>query len=432
MIDRIERKEITYFSYELGVEVTHHILIAHENRKQVLLSYPNLYLYMCTRNSIATSARYSNLISMFYRFLSTLEEFKDVDSGLYHALANNKHLRLWQIHRQVERIQNNSEHPTTATTVEDAKVLLGFFRWIVESGYVTAVQVLLKNNLANFKHRHLLNYIEAKGRTVIDGRNIKVLDRENRQKRKLSVITRNEINLLAESYVDPVYSAMLKFALGTAMRPSELCKFPLYGNGVNKHILPHSEMRESDTSTVKYSVIRGKGGKTREIVINEADLKELENSYTNPHYRARAKRYQEKYGKPCPPSILFLTEDGEPVTASRISRRTYDAKKKAIAKDGSFRPGIRFYDSRGWWPTMFLVKFFKEELLTQSADALYAACAEAIKNQLGHEDIETTYKHYIDMARVVMMAHQGKVYELITAPDESVSQFLERMDEGLW
>jgi len=432
MIDRIETKEITYYAYDLGAEVTHHVLIAHENRKQVLLSYPNLFLYSCTRSARGTSARYASLLSMLYKFLSTLPEFKDVESGRYHAVVTNKHIKRWQVHRQVVRQNKGRTSPTCETTINDAKVLLNFFRWLIESGCVTGVQVLLKTAFPNFKNKKMLSYIDAKARIVIDGRNISVLERESRQKRKLSLITNKEISLLAESYTDPVYSAMFKFALGTAMRPSELCKFPLYGNGVNKHIAPQSEMRNSASPIVKYTVIRSKRGKTREIAINQADLKELERTYITPHYRDRAKLYKEKYGKDCPPSILFLTKAGDPVDGDRISRRTTDAKKKAMAKDESFRSAIRFYDSRGWWPTMFLIKFFKDDLLTKSADALYAACAEAIRQQLGHEDIDTTYKHYIDMARLLLMAHQGKVNELITAPEESVSDFMRRMDEGLW
>lgn len=429
---RIETKEITYYSYSLGTEVTHHILIAHENRKQVLLSYPNLYLYMNTRGSRATSARYSLLISMFYRYLSTLPAFKGIDTGRYHALATNNHLKRWQVQRQVERKENDSLSPSCETTIEDAKIVLGYFRWIIDSGYVTAVQIQLKTAFANFKKKKMLSYIDAKARTVIDGRSIMVLEKESRQRRKLSLISNEEIKLLADSYTDPVYPAMLKLALGTGMRPSELCNFPFYGNGPNQHIAPESEMRESEAATVSYTVIRGKGGKTRTIVVNKADLKELELAYTNKYYRDRAKLYEEKYGKPCPPSILFLTKNGDPVHAKQISRRTTDAKDKAMKADETFRSGVRFYDSRGWWPTMFLIKFFKEDLLTESAQALYSACAETLQNQLGHEDLETTYKHYVDSAKVVVMAHQGKVSELITAPDESVSAFMDRMDKGLW
>lgn len=140
---------------------------------------------------------------------------------------------------------------------------------------------------------------------------------------------------------------MLKLALGTGMKPSESCKFPFYGNAPNQHIAPESEMRESEAATVSYTVIRGKGVKTRAIVVNKVDLKELELTYTNKYYHERAKRYEKTYGKPCPPSILFLTKNGDPVHAKQISRRTPDAKDKAVKADETFRSGIWFYDSRG-------------------------------------------------------------------------------------
>ena len=77
---------------------------------------------------------------------------------------------------------------------------------------------------------------------------------------------------------------------------------------------------------------------------------------------------------------------------------------------------------------MFAIEFFKEKLLNESSEVLYAAFGEALKNQMGHEDLETTYKYYIDMARLVYSAHQGTVHELLTSPQKTVQEMLNDME----
>ena len=111
-----------------------------------------------------------------------------------------------------------------------------------------------------------------------------------------------------------------------------------------------------------------------------------------------------------------------------ISSRTNDAKEKIILKDPNFRPHLCFYQSRHWWPTQHLIKTFGERLLTESMEVLYLATAQAITAQMGHEDIETTYKYYIDMARIIMMLHKGQTFELINNPNQTIGAFMQALD----
>ena len=75
----INRKILSYTSTDIGKSVEHYVLIAGIGNKQVLLSHANLFLYAQTTSSIQTSNRYSNIISMFYRFISLEEKFSKVD-----------------------------------------------------------------------------------------------------------------------------------------------------------------------------------------------------------------------------------------------------------------------------------------------------------------------------------------------------------------
>ena len=393
--------------------------------KEILLSHPNLFLYYETNRAINTSKRYANILAQFYSYLSTDEKFRDIEISKYHVLTDNRDIRKWQIYRQIKRVQKQSNKPTSKTIFEDAKIILHYFKWLHNSGYVTNVSIEHKNWIANFKNQRMLNYIQQTAKQVIDAKNIKVLDKERRQSSSKSLITNEEIKALINAYTDPAYSALFKLSLGTGMRPIELVQFPYLGNGENKHIMPYSEM-DKDNPTIGFEVI-GKGKKLRTVRINIKDLKELDNTYIKPFYNERRILYREKYGIECPPSILFLNKVGKPITPTMISKRSNDAKLRAMKFYPDFREKITFYEARHWWPTMFALEFFKEKLLDSSSEVLYAAFAEALKNQMGHEDLETTYKYYIDMARLVYSAHQRTIHELLVSPQKTVQEMLDDM-----
>ncbi|MGX9219285.1 hypothetical protein ACWV27_12890 [Massilia varians] len=395
-----------------------------------LLSHANLFLSAHALASEQTSGRYSNVISMFYRFLSTQPKFANVRVGDYHVVADNRDIKRWQVARQIDRVKQQKTSPSSKTIFEDAQIILFFFNWICDAGYPTSVNVKKKTWYPNFKLSRMLNYVRDVAHVSVDSKNIDVLDRERRQHNVVSLITNSEIKALIESYTDPVYSTIFKLGLGTAMRPMDLCKFPYIGNGMNRHIMPYSSMEKRESRVVNYSVELSKGKKGRIIKINTADLKMLEDDYIRPYYAERAKKYERLFGKKCPPSILFLNKQGLPVTPSKISSRTNDAKKIAMMNCPGFREKVSFYDARHWWPTMFLIQFFKDRLLTDSADALYLAVAEELRNQMGHEDLSTTYKYYVDMGRLVMLAHEGSVHELVTEPAETVQEFVDRFSHA--
>lgn len=423
----IKTLPIKYKSIDsLGIAEHYILKTVNASGKEMLLSHPNLFLYHETNDSLNTSKRYAAIISKFYSYLSTQDKFLKADISKYHVIADNRDIKRWQIDRQTKRVEKQSVKPTSETIFEEARVLLNFFRWLLGVGYITNVSIQHKDWIANFKSKRMLNYIQKRAKTAIDSKNIQVLDKERRQSSSKSLITNQEIKALLNAYSDPVYSALLKLSLGTGMRPMELVQFPYIGNGKNKQIMPYSEM-DKNNATVDYELI-GKGKKQRVIKVNIKDLKELDEQYIKKHYVKRKKKYEKKFGVDCPPSVLFLTKSGSPVTSGKISRRSNDAKLKAMKNYPEFREKITFYEARHWWPTMFVIEFFKEKLLTESSEVLYVAFAEALKNNMGHEELETTYEYYIDMARLVYSAQQGSVHELLVSPKKSVQEKLDEMD----
>lgn len=128
--------------------------------KEILLSHPNLFLYYETNRAINTSKRYANILAQFYSYLSTDEKFRDIEISKYHVLTDNRDIRKWQIYRQIKRVQKQSNKPTSKTIFEDAKIILHYFKWLHNSGYVTNVSIEHKNWIANFKNQRMLNYIQ--------------------------------------------------------------------------------------------------------------------------------------------------------------------------------------------------------------------------------------------------------------------------------
>ncbi|MBD8755657.1 site-specific integrase [Pseudomonas coleopterorum] len=360
---------------------------------------------------------------MFYRYLSTLDEFKNVSPGSYHLYAKNKNVMRWQSYREISRAKEEDASPTSETIFEDAKMLMNCFRWLGDAQIPTGVKVQLRSWIPPFKSARYQEYVSLKARNVIDSSAISVLDKVSRQSQIRGLITPKEIEQLAESYVDPVYPALLIFAIGTAMRPMDLCKFPYFGNGENKHIMPYSSMQFKE-ETVKYSITNSKGRNTRTILIHRDALKILEETYINPFYAERAKKYLDRYGKAPPLGMLFLTANGRPVTPSSISQRTTAAKKTAQIKYPEIRKNLKFYDARDWWPTQYLIRCFGEKL-DQSNEGLFNyAIAQVLRSQMGHKSLTTTFQHYVDLARLIYSIYRGHSLEIFRAANLSAPDFL--------
>lgn len=408
----IDKMCISYVSPLLETQVQHYVLIANIYPKALLLSVPNLYLYEQTCGSEQTSRRYATVIAKFYRFLSTLRKYRTLSPGDYHVVTTNLEIQLWQAERQSTRVKNDSEHPTTTTTFEDAKIVQVFFAWVVKSGFTTNVKIHLETWVANFKDDRMLNYVKRRAGVRIDSDPIRVLDRRAHQKRPKSLITNKDIKTLLKTYPDKVYATLFQFALATAIRPMELCQIPYLGKGKNRHILPYSEL-PIDQPVFKCEIL-GKGSKLRTINIPAYALKDIYDNYTSTEYPARKKKYKSKYGKPCPPSILFLNAEGDPVDETMITNATNYACRIAHERDPSFRKSNNFYQSRHWWPTMMLIQHHREHLQTPAADVFDAAFAQVLTNQMGHSRPTTTYKHYLDLARALVTGREGKVHEIIT------------------
>ena len=419
---KITKKYVEYVPAESNRRVAHYILIFEDKKHGVLLSHVNLFLYSKTRSSEKTSSRYASIISMFYRYLSTTDDHQRIHPSQYHLFARNKHVKRWQNAREMERVAEGSVSPSTQTIFGEAKLLMNYFRWLGDAGFNPGVEVQLKTWIPPYKSSRYQAYIAVKAKKVIDTTSIEVLDKESRQSAIRSLITPQEISQLVANYSDPVYAALLVFAVATAMRPMDLCRFPYYGNGVNAHIAPFSSMEFSEQN-VSYTIYNSKGRKTRTILVHRDALRDVEQMYIKPLYAERAKKYEKNYGEKPPLSQLFLTKDGHPVTPDRIAQRTTTAKKRALELNPKLRRNLKFYDARDWWPTQFLIRNFGEDIL-QNDGLFNLAVAQVLQNQMGHKFLQTTFDHYVDLARVIMTMHKKRSTEIYKAADLSAKDFI--------
>lgn len=426
---KFEYFPIEYECPESLANKAHYIVIAKLKKEDVLLSHVNLYLADNTASSLKTSRPAAINLICFYRYLSTTEKMKDVHISQYHILADNLDIKRWQVQRQIERLIKNDVSPSSETIYNDAKRVLSYFKYLTDKGYTTGVKVKLTTWVANFKSRNMLNYIKKRVKEKIDPSNIKALDIQNRQRKPKSLITHEEILNLIEAYPDPVFAVMFVFGLGTAIRVQEICEFPYAGKGENMHLKPYSEMNKEfvDASYTEYTIYKSKN-KDRTIHIPMSELKLLEESYIKTLYPERKKKYKNKHGKECPPSILFLDKSGDPVDEEKVSSATTYAKKLAIKKNPKFRQGLNFYENRHWWPTQKIIDHYGDRLLTKDVDVLNASLAQTITNQMGHNDISTTFSNYVDLARVITLAEKGLGNETFTSKESAIEK-IRRLEE---
>ena len=285
----ISRRILRYICVLTGKAMSHYILIAQSGSSMVMLSHANIYLRYLS-SSLDTSNRYSNVISMFYRYLAGVDKFQSVPLGSYLSLVDNQDIKNWQISRQTIRVANQSAKPSTETIIEDGKLIYGFLQWLDSQGYESCVKFEYKTWMPNFKDESLLAHIKKQALQILDGKGVQVLDRELRQNKSYSLPTDYELQSLIASYHDPVYAAMFKLSLGTAMRPIDLCRFPYLGNGANSHLMPCENM-EFKGETTSYFIFTSKGNKSRTVKVHRLDLKALYDHYIKDHYARRADLY---------------------------------------------------------------------------------------------------------------------------------------------
>lgn len=397
----IEKKLIKY-NYEHGV-YHHHILILNADNKRYLLSPINIYLQRHCSRSLKTSERYSGNLKNFFTF--ALENYGAEYGAEFWRKVTESDLRYWQRKLVKERDTSQRRSPSDHTIFANAGLVHEFFAWAARNKMPVAVQPESREWKFNFKDESILTYLKGplSGSTT-DHHAINVSTRRSVRefnKKSLTIMSNSNIVDLIKAYNDPVYPAIFMLALATGMREEGLCQMPYIGHGENQHIRPFPDIKREigngSQAKIFQFTVREKG-KVRTLSVNMEAWKTICESYL-PLYFKRKKKLELRHPKLSSNSLFFINKNGNPVTPKMISDMTYVAKSKLKHFPWTF------HSTREWYATNFLIKNLKaSDIHNTHYDA---AVEDALRRQLGHEDIKTTYMHYIRMASLLIATKDG-------------------------
>lgn len=321
-------------------------------------------------------------------------------------LADNNSLKAWQAERIIDREIQDKNRPSEKTVFDDACIVSDFYLWLKNNYYPSPMAIETKEWVANFKDNNLLSYIQTRVKEVKNNKSIKVGKRRFQEQPSYNHFTNEQVGKILSSYADPVYAALFKFCMSTGLRSSEALKYPFKGFAENSHISLWENMDDKFKDQTSFPfVLVGKGDKVRSVNINVNDFKEICEDYRPLLIERRALYKKNHNGKDAPLDVFWFNKVGKPITPKMISDATTYANTKV---DFHFE----FYDSRHWYATMFMIEHLKN---TNGDTSFNAAVNEALRSQLGHDDISTTFKYYIDKARLyIEFVHKGNALEVVT------------------
>jgi len=400
---KIERELLTYkYNYQ---SLNHHILVAIDDNK-TLLSAVNIYLEENASNSLKTSDKYSGAIKRFFEFVISQRSEEIIDSNFWREISYSQ-IKEWQAFQVYQRDKANNKKPSDKTIFENASIIHQFYVWARKKEFPVAIDAVLKDWKFNYRDESKLLTIHSMlSGSNPDHANIDIGSSNARARARVDnsivIMDNDDIKALMNSYVDPVYPALLMLALGTGMREEGCVSMPYIGTGVNAHIRPYPEIMNTiksggNAKTFGFTVTE-KGRKTRTVQVNMAAWKTICSFYL-PLYYERKKLFQLKYPEKNANSHFFLNKKGEPVTEKNISDMTYIAKRGIEAFPWSF------HSARDWYATNFITKHLsKSKINNMHYDA---AVEELLRSQLGHKDIKTTYMYYIKKASIIIALQDG-------------------------
>lgn len=398
-------RELVEYRFE-NKSFLHHVLLA-DNGNKTLLSAINIFLKLHATRSIQTSERYSSALKRFLDYMISQLPLEGVDHNIWRS-AKVDNIREWQGSLVSERDTKKLKKPSDATIHGNAKIVYQFYCWASENGFPVIINSTSKNWHYNFRDESKLVQVKSMiSGSVPDHANIdlggKSTKRESSSK-KILMMSDEDVARLMKAYKDPVYPALLMLAMGTGMREQGCISMPYIGVGVNGHIRSYPEIKNEikngdDAKTFSFTVTE-KGSKERTLQINMAAWKMICRMYLPLHFE-RKKKFKKKFpGESCN-AHFFLKKNGMPVTAKNIADQTYLAKQEIAPFPWTF------HSARDWYATSFIIKHLDQDEVNNMH--YNAAVEDQLRKQLGHNDIKTTYMHYVRQASLVLALQSGSL-----------------------
>lgn len=398
--------------------------------------------YAGTLRNTGTAKRYLKVLAAFCRqYAGRMRDASDIHEIIenFERYVHRNHIFEWMSGRADQRDLDGAYSPTNKTIEKDAVIVGNYLRWSKEElekkgitipydgGKLSMVQVHLnkdQNLLAGVRDKLYAERVDHGlhlSRKPTPGTDPQVIANRT-QKNGHIYFQPGELQIFIASFADPVWSFAAMTAYFTGLRPHELLAVPHYAQYKDGGFFTAdpTELRRLRAAGKDRLIYRcyGKGEKFREVVFAIDDWLATMELY-EPIFRQRRKYYERVTGEELPPHVLWLTKPaknaramvqyclpGDQMKYDEYVQPLRDAVRYAKRKHRlveRFGHPVDFYALRHTFATVTIINMLNaDKKLRKKAERAPLAILDDIAvrvrltSQLGHEDFETTFRHYID------------------------------------
>lgn len=379
-----------------GVRTTHRTLFFDDNYQ--LIEAPTLWIDGVAQRrseSEKTEQKYSWIIARYLQWLD--------DSGYGStnwALVDEDILNQYIIFLQVPDSANGSA-PLKKTVVDYICRIVDFYRWARAKGYKHYLYLEMNEVKRKVRDQLLLAHINDTVTACVPRLKVKPSAAKRIRPEKDKFLTQNEFRAALDLLDDPVFVVIATVVRVTGMRPKELLQLPYRGRADNCDFVPYDfDSIPPSLASKTINFFCESKGKNRVIRFPGKLWSAICRLYI-PLRRERAELFFRRTGKYPPNSALFLTKNGTIVTYENLH---YHFGKVGDAAHRARESGVVSPYSRSTFGARMLrhtcATYFVADAL-RARNQLHrpyiydAALDEELRELLGHEDVGTTYKHYV-------------------------------------
>lgn len=340
-----------------------------------------------------TLKSYSNTLAKFLEWLDEekcgADKWQNVDVDIIHSYIT------YLIKGRDSKGKPNDE------TVEGYIARLGdFYKWAGDNGYDHYWHMSrerLRRTLKDVALRNITIDVERREFKLSGGRSTS-------PKKEIEKFLDNPgFSILIRLLDDYVYKWMALIIRLTGIRPKGLLQLPYLGIAENSGLRRYRDHELDDLTDIPFT-FRSKG-KYQTIKV-PGQLWRFICLYWMPERQKRAELYRQRNGVSPPNNVLFLSEDGVPVTYKMLY---YHFSKVALHSKFP-RTRMTPYMLRHAFATYFVLEQLKAKNRLGQSYLYDAAIDEVLRESMGHTDIDTTYRYYVHL--VNRFVQDDLIYDL--------------------
>jgi len=398
--------------------------------------------YAGTFGNSGTAKRYLKVLAAFCRNYSmSMWEASDIQEIIenFERYIHRNHILAWMSARADKRDIDGASSPTDRTIETDAVIVGNYLHWAkgelekkgvtvpYDGGKLSMRRVRLdkkRNFLAGVRDKIEVERIDHGlhlSRKPTPGTDPQVMAKRS-QKNGHSYFKPDELLIFLTSFSDPVWSIAALTAYHTGLRPHELLAVPRYAQyeGDKYFTADPTDLRSLKAKGKDQLIYRcyGKGEKFREVVFCIDDWISTMDLY-EPIFRQRREYFERVTGDELAPHLLWLTKPckntrkmlqyclpGDQMNYDKYLQSLRGAVSYATEKHRlteRFGHPVDFYSLRHTFATVTIINMLNaDKALREKAEQAPLSILDDINvrlrltSQLGHDDFETTFRHYID------------------------------------